>query len=155
MRTMDRLEVVLIVALIVMWLSMVLMGCTTTPAKQQSNQHITEHSNSVSIADLDTNQDGMLDAREQAQMHTTTPDHQDILITFVSIMGLVIVISVACGMMSRKSKRSDTPQTPTVETVSAAQSDPALEPAAPDQLLSERQSERLRRPRPEDEQFQI
>jgi len=154
MRTMDRIEMALIIMLVIMWTSLVLMGCGLTgPAKQQKiSTPPSQSTTSITIAELDTNRDGVLDSQEQAQLHMPPP-HQHTLITFVCIMGLVIVVSVACGLISRRIKRVD--QSDGSDGSDVAQ--PAVEPAAPARELLQEQaeSERLRRPRPEDEQFQI
>jgi heme/copper-type cytochrome/quinol oxidase subunit 2 len=160
MRTMDRVELLLITMLVIMWTCLVLMGCGMNgPAKQQKIKHAEQSTSMVSVATVDLNQDGMLDTREQAQLHNSTSNQQHVLITFVCIMGLVTVISVACGVISRRSRRHD-PSKQSDQSQHQQPGEPgaaaALEPAAPEQLLSEsEQSERLRRPRPEDEQFQI
>jgi hypothetical protein len=155
MRAHTFIELVLITGVMVAVFAMIMSSCTTgrSPAKQQ--HHITSTpvptspnipNRAMPVDQIDLNRDGQLDTHEQ-QLLRTSPDHTSTLIAFASIMLLVVVVSVLCGVVSRRSHMRS-------NQVSGSTVPASEEPAAPEQLLREAKPERLRRDTG-DKQFEL
>lgn len=124
-RVVNHVLNVLIVSVVIVWIWLT-CGCATSPAKQQkiSTSDPTPHITTVDQIDL--NRDGLIDSHELHNISNSTPDT---LITFLCIIGLVIVLSVVCMWWHTRSIcRSDTlhitpPDTPASPVKSVEPSD--------------------------------
>lgn len=90
-------------------LGTLLTSCTTLnkPAQQQkiSTPSTTSKQSEVAVSQIDLNSDGTISAQEKQLLIDSQPD---VNLTFAVIMGLVLLISLACAWAAR---RESTPPT--------------------------------------------
>ena len=108
-QTRDWLYLTLFMVLLFTSLVTLLTGCTTLnqPAQQQkiSTPSTTSKQSEVAVSQIDLNSDGTISAQEKQLLIDSQPD---VNLTFAVIMGLVLLISLACAWAAR---RESTPST--------------------------------------------
>ena len=105
-RVINHVLSVLIISTVIIWI-MLICGCATSPAKQQKISTSDTPPAVTTVDQIDLNQDGLIDQHELHNISHSTPDT---LLTFLCIIGLVVVLSVTCMWLhTRSTTRSDTP----------------------------------------------
>ncbi len=91
-------QAVLLAVMVLLWIAL-MSGCASKlgPVKQQKDNTHTNHT--MSVQQIDLNQDGQIDQQEMQQLQSDTPG---VLSTFLAIGMLVIGVSAICAWVSTR-----------------------------------------------------
>ena len=98
-------QAVLLAMMVLLWVAL-MCGCASKlgPVKQQKDTTTTNHT--MSVQQIDLNQDGQIDQQEMQQLQSDKPG---VLSTFLAIGMLVIGVSTICAWVSTRQKNPVSP----------------------------------------------